>query len=57
MVHTFALRKDLILAFEIILRQIQNKKQDIQFLISEDMEGELKNIYHLHLRKIMRFSI
>lgn len=26
MVHTFALRKDLILAFEIILRQIQNKK-------------------------------
>lgn len=42
MVHTFALRKDLILAFEIVLRQIQNKKQDIQFLISEDMEEELK---------------
>ena len=42
MVHTFALRKDLILAFEIVLRQIQNKKQDIQFLIGEDMEEELK---------------
>lgn len=57
MVHTFALRKDLILAFEIVLRQIQNKKQDIQFLISEDMEEELKNIYHLHLRLIMSFLI
>ena len=42
MVHTFAFRKDLILAFEIILRQIQNKKSDIKFLISEDMEEELK---------------
>lgn len=42
MVHTFALRKDLVLTFEIVLRQIQNKKPNIQFLISEDMEEELK---------------
>ena len=34
-VHTFALRKDLVLTFEIILRQIQMKKTDIQFLISD----------------------
>lgn len=51
MVHTFALRKDLILAFEIILRQIQNKKQDIQFLISEDMEGELKKYLPFTFKK------
>ena len=41
-VHTFALRKDLVLTFEIILRQIQMKKTDIQFLISDEMIDEIK---------------
>lgn len=55
MVHTFALRKDLILAFEIILRQIQNKKHDIQFLISEDMEEELKKYLPFTFKKNNEF--
>lgn len=42
MVHTFVIRKDLVLTFEIILRQIQSRKQDIQFLICADMLEEIK---------------
>lgn len=41
MIHTFALRKDLVLTFEIILRQIQMKKNDIQFLVSDEMVNEI----------------
>lgn len=55
MVHTFALRKDLVLAFEIVLRQIQNKKPDIQFLISEDMEEELKKYLPFTFKKNKEF--
>lgn len=45
MVYSFELRKDLILAFEFMLRQIQNKKKDIEFLINEDMEKHLKKYF------------
>jgi ATP-dependent Clp protease ATP-binding subunit ClpC len=45
LVHTLALRKDLILNFEIILRQIQNRNREIQFLIIEDMEDEIKKYF------------
>lgn len=41
-VHTLAIRKDLLLTFEVILKQIKNINEDIHFLISDDLKNEFK---------------
>lgn len=54
-IHIFALRKDLVLTFEIILRQIQIRKPDIQFLISEEMVDEIKKYLPFTFRNNKEF--
>lgn len=54
-VHTFALRKDLVLTFEIILRQIQMKKPDVQFLISDEMVDEIRKYLPFTFKKNKNF--
>lgn len=44
-VYTLAIRKDLLLTFEVVLKQIKNLNEDIHFLISEDLKNELKRYF------------
>lgn len=44
-VHTLAIRKDLLLTFEVVLKQIKNLNEGIHFLISEDLKNELKRYF------------